>query len=39
MIGAVTAGWLAAKAIASWMSVMPASSASCASSSTASSLR
>ena len=39
MIGAVMAGWLSTNAIASWMSVIPASSASWASCSTASSLR
>jgi hypothetical protein len=37
MIAAVMAGWLSTKAIASWMSVIPASSASWASCSTASS--
>ena len=39
MIAAVMAGWLRTNAIASSMSVMPASSASWASGSTASSLR
>jgi len=39
MIADVMAGWVSTKAIAFWMSVMPVSSASWASSSTASSLR
>jgi hypothetical protein len=37
MIGAVTAGWVSVKAKARWISESPASSASTASSSTASS--
>jgi hypothetical protein len=39
MIAAVMAGWLSTKAIACWMRVIPAASASWASCSTASSLR
>jgi hypothetical protein len=39
MIGAVMAGWLRTNAIASWMSVIPASSAGAVNCSTASSLR
>jgi hypothetical protein len=39
MIAAVTAGWLSTNAMASSISDMPASSASCANASAASSLR